>query len=91
MRRSERRLRGLIYAAADAFFVHDAAGRILDVNREACESLGYTREELLSLNVADVEQNFSPEEIERNGAKSRRRPPSPSKVSTDAKTEPLSR
>lgn len=65
MRRSERRMRGLIYAAADAFFVHDAEGRIIDVNRRACESLGYTREELLSLNVADVEQNFSSDEIEK--------------------------
>lgn len=58
LRRSERRLRGLLYAAADAFFVHDEQGRILDANRRACESLGYTRKELLTLNVADIEQNF---------------------------------
>lgn len=63
LRRSERRMRGLIDAAADAFFVHDAEGEILDVNRQACESLGYTREELLSLNVADIEQNFSSREV----------------------------
>ena len=64
-RRSERRLRALIYAAADAFFVHDDRGRIVDVNRCACENLGYTREELLTLNVSDIEQNFSPNEIQQ--------------------------
>ncbi|HZY64814.1 MAG TPA: PAS domain S-box protein [Rubrobacteraceae bacterium] len=64
LKRSERRLRNLVYAAADGFFVHDVRGRILDVNRHACESLGYTREELLTLNVTDIEQSFTPEEIE---------------------------
>lgn len=64
LRRSERRLRTLVYAAADAFFVHDEQGRIHDANRCACESLGYTRQELLALNVADVEQNFSIEKLE---------------------------
>ena len=64
LRRSERRLRDLLYTAADAFFVHDTKGRIHDANRRACESLGYTREELLELNVADIEQNFDPDDIE---------------------------
>ena len=63
LNRSERRLRDLVYAAADGFFVHDAQGRILDVNRHACESLGYTREELLTLNVTDIEQSFTSDEI----------------------------
>ena len=64
LRRSERWLRTLIHTAADAFFLHDARGRIYDANRRACESLGYTRDELLSLNVADIEQSFLPGEIE---------------------------
>ncbi|MGB3632920.1 MAG: PAS domain S-box protein [Rubrobacteraceae bacterium] len=65
LKRNEQRLQDLIYAAADAFFVHDTLGRIRDVNRRARESLGYTREELLALNVADIEQGFLPEVIEQ--------------------------
>ena len=62
---SEQRLRGLIYAAADAFFVHDGTGRILDCNVEAGQSLGYTREELLSMNVGDITVNLLTEEQRR--------------------------
>jgi PAS domain S-box-containing protein len=47
--------RAIIEHAADAFFVYDAGGSIFDVNRRACETLGYTREELLSLCMTDVE------------------------------------
>ena len=56
---SEERFRRLVEQAADALFVHDLEGRFVSVNRQACESLGYTREELLNLSVADVEENFS--------------------------------
>ncbi len=58
---SEERLRRLVEQAADALFVHDLQGRFVNVNRQACESLGYTREELLNLSVADVEVKFTPE------------------------------
>ncbi len=44
----------LLDQAADAFFVFDDDARILDVNRRACEMLGFTREELLARNVADL-------------------------------------
>jgi PAS domain S-box-containing protein len=56
LRESEERFRTLIEQASDGFFLHDADGRFLEVNREACESLGYTREELLRMRVFDVEQ-----------------------------------
>jgi PAS domain S-box-containing protein len=58
LRESENRFRTLIEQASDAFFLHDSAGRFLEVNRQACESLGYTREELLRMCVLDVEQDF---------------------------------
>jgi PAS domain S-box-containing protein len=51
------------HAAGDAFFVYDAGGRILDANRRACETLGYTREELLSLSMTDVEAILLPEGV----------------------------
>ncbi len=55
LRSSEARFATLVDKAADALFVHDRAGRFVDVNRRACESLGYTREELLQLGVFDIE------------------------------------
>ncbi|WP_228282428.1 PAS domain S-box protein [Rubrobacter tropicus] len=59
--RSEERFRRLVEQAADAMFVHDLEGNLVDVNRRACESLGYSREELLGMNVADVEVGIPPE------------------------------
>ena len=55
-RASDRRFRLLIEQAGDAIFVHDEQGRLLEVNQRACDSLGYMREELLRLTVADIFQ-----------------------------------
>ena len=52
---SEKRYRSLIDQAADAIYVVDMDGRILDVNETACRSLGYLRRDLLQLNVADID------------------------------------
>jgi PAS domain S-box-containing protein len=50
---SETRFRTFVDHAVDAFFMLDfEQGTILDVNRPACESLGYTREELVGTNPA---------------------------------------
>jgi len=49
----EKRL--LLDQAGDAFFVFDDAGTIIDVNHQACLSLGYTRDELLKLTVLEVD------------------------------------
>ncbi|MGB3682952.1 MAG: PAS domain S-box protein, partial [Rubrobacteraceae bacterium] len=57
-------LRDLVDHAADAFFIHDTEGNMVDCNRAACDSLGYTREELLSLSVEDIEDNFDPGKLE---------------------------
>src|SRR5262249_30407862 len=58
LRASEARFRTLVDHASDAFFLCDAPGNMIDVNRQACESYGYTREELVRMNVFD----FSPDE-----------------------------
>jgi PAS domain S-box len=52
---SERKFRMLVDQAGDAFFVHDYAGKIYDVNRQACETLGYSREELLNMRIIDID------------------------------------
>ena len=48
LRESETRFRTFVDHAADALFIFDFEQRtIVDVNRQACESLGYTRDELI--------------------------------------------
>jgi PAS domain S-box-containing protein len=49
LRDSETRFRTFVDHAADAFFMLDERGTIIDVNQAACESLGYTRQELLGM------------------------------------------
>lgn len=55
---SELRYKTLVQHAADALFVHDFSGNFLEVNQQACDSTGYTREELLQMNVADTAPRF---------------------------------
>ncbi len=58
-----KRFQKLFELASDAFFVHDLDGTIIDVNRQACKSLGYNREELLHLKISDIETGVSQEQI----------------------------
>ena len=58
------RFRRLFEQASDAFFIHDFNnGKIVDANESAYKHLGYTRDELLELNVSDIEIHDSPEAI----------------------------
>ncbi len=63
LRDSEQRFRRLVEHAADAFLVVDGEGRFVDVNQSACNSLGYSREELLAMSVADVQMEVSLERL----------------------------
>jgi two-component system, cell cycle sensor histidine kinase and response regulator CckA len=65
LRKSEERYRTLTEQAADALFVHDESGQILEVNRRACESLGFSREELLQKCVTDLEQDYDRTALEQ--------------------------
>src|SRR5205814_5879996 len=40
--------------ASDGILITDLAAHFLDVNPRGCQILGYTREELLGLNIADL-------------------------------------
>ncbi|HEU4456900.1 MAG TPA: PAS domain S-box protein, partial [Longimicrobium sp.] len=62
-RASEERSRHLFDHAADAFFLHDTQGKILAVNPHACESLGYTEDELTGLNLAEVVEGATAEDL----------------------------
>ena len=59
---SERRFRQLFEQSVDAMYVHDQEGRFVDCNSQACILLGYSREELLSMSVADISLNVLTEE-----------------------------
>jgi PAS domain S-box-containing protein len=54
MAESEERLRTLIENSPDAFIVHDLEGSILQVNEQVCKNLGYSRDELIGMNVMDI-------------------------------------
>ncbi len=61
LRESEQRFRTFVDHAADAFFLHEeGTARVLDVNRRACESLGYTRDELLGMTPFDFDPDLTP-------------------------------
>lgn len=63
--KSEERYRNLTDSAADSFFVHDECGLVIEVNRRACDSLGYTREELAGMRLSDIEQEFDQPALEK--------------------------
>lgn len=51
----EKRFREIVENSKDAIFISDFENNIIEANRHACDSLGYTREELLSLTMMDVD------------------------------------
>ena len=56
LRESETRFRTFVDHTTDAFFMLDfEKGTILDLNRPACESLGYTRQELIGKTPLDFD------------------------------------
>ena len=46
--------------------IHDEDGVIHNVNRRTCEKLGYDREELIGMNVAEIEVDHDPDELAAN-------------------------
>jgi PAS domain S-box-containing protein len=64
---TETRFRTYIDHATDAFFVLDfEKGTILDANRQACENLGYPRDELIGKTVFEFDAGLDPEWLNRN-------------------------
>ena len=60
---SEATASALLENAADAVEILDADGRFLEVNRAACEQLGYRREELIGRTPAVLDARMSEESI----------------------------
>ena len=58
LRTAETRFRASVDHLTDALFIHDDQddqGRVMDVNQQACDSLGYTREELIGMTAFDYD------------------------------------
>ena len=55
LRGSEARFRTLVDHATDAFFLLDDKSTVLDVNRQACDDLGYSRKELIGKHRSDFD------------------------------------
>jgi PAS domain S-box-containing protein len=65
LRASEERFRTLVESAADGFMLHAGDATVIDVNRQACENLGYSREELIGMKPADFDGALDPEALQR--------------------------
>jgi len=63
IRESEKKFRQLVEYAADALFLHDEQ-KIIEVNQQACRSLGYNREELLNMPLLEIEVGFGRNRME---------------------------
>ena len=60
---SEQRFRRLVENAADAFYVCDMDGNMVDVNAAACDALGYSCQELLSMKVSEINPEMTQERV----------------------------
>ena len=58
--KSEVKYRSLIEQASDAIYILDFNGNFTDVNASMCKMMGYSREELLQLNIRSI---IDPEEL----------------------------
>jgi PAS domain S-box-containing protein len=57
LQESEEKYRSLFETANEGIFLADETGRFVDVNREACKSLGYSKEELLRLSIREIDSD----------------------------------
>ena len=62
----EARYRAIAETSADGFWITDMQGRFLEVNNAYLQRSGYTRQEMLSMAVTDVEASEKPEDTARH-------------------------
>ncbi len=65
LRDSESRFRTFVEHATDAFFLLDDQNRVIDINHQASESLGYLREELIGMTPLDFNADATPASLQK--------------------------
>ena len=55
LRQSEQQFRDIFDGVGDGVAIYDPSGAFIEVNRMLCERLGYSREELLSMSIVDID------------------------------------
>jgi len=71
LRASEERFRSVVDHATDGFFLFDEHQAILDVNKQACESLGYGPEEMIGMRPRDFDAGLDQASIAQIGERVR--------------------
>ena len=57
VRQSETKFRQLFNFAGDSIYIHNMQGRFIEVNDIACQTLGYSRSELLRMTPKDIDSS----------------------------------
>ena len=65
LRATEARFRTFVDHATDAFFLLDDQSTVIDVNRQACEGLGYARDELIGMHPRDFDAALDEQSMSR--------------------------
>ncbi|MFO8067758.1 MAG: Cache 3/Cache 2 fusion domain-containing protein [Bacteroidales bacterium] len=66
---SEERFKKLFDSTGDDIFVTDVNENIVEVNKAACETLGYSREELLNMKITDIKSDKVKDNVAKNRKK----------------------
>jgi PAS domain S-box-containing protein len=67
LRASEARFRTFVDHATDGLFLHDEHAVVIDVNRQACESMGYSRDELVGMHPRDFDAGLDAASVAQLG------------------------
>lgn len=63
LRKNEEHFRSIVNQAFDAMYMCDFEGKIIDVNNAACQSLGYSREELIGMSVTQTDEKVTDKSV----------------------------
>jgi PAS domain S-box-containing protein len=62
-KQAEQKSQTIIQTALDGFWITNLKGQLIEFNNSFCQMMGYSREELLKMSIADIEAAMNSEEI----------------------------